>query len=62
MHERISYMVLFGGIDKDRKLAEATAECKALKLAERLREKAVEEVSHMSFRPRTSFLIYVGGL
>jgi chromosome segregation ATPase len=31
--------------DKDRKLAEATAECKALKLAERLREKAVEELS-----------------
>lgn len=47
MHERVSHKGLFGGIDKDRKLAEATAECKALKLAERLREKAVEEVSRM---------------
>ncbi|KAG0583108.1 hypothetical protein KC19_3G110100 [Ceratodon purpureus] len=31
--------------DKDRKLGELTADCKALKLAERLREKAVEELS-----------------
>lgn len=56
MPERISYTVLFGHIDKDRKLAEATAECKALKLAERLREKAVEEVSCISFRLEKSFL------
>lgn len=42
----INYLTLFFfGLDKDRKLAEVTAECKALKLAERLREKAVEEVS-----------------
>ena len=54
-----SYTVLFGGIDKDRKLAEVSAECKALKLAERLREKAVEEVSHVSFGLETSFLTYV---
>lgn len=46
--ERVADKVLFGGIDKDRKLAEVTAECKALKLAERLREKAVEEVSYCS--------------
>ncbi|XP_024381202.1 microtubule-associated protein 70-3 [Physcomitrium patens] len=31
--------------DKDRKLAEATAECKVLKQRERLREKAVEELA-----------------
>lgn len=30
--------------DKDRELSEAQAEIKALKLSERLREKAVEEV------------------
>ena len=40
-----SYTVRFGDVDKDRKLQEVSAECKALKLAERLREKAVEEVS-----------------
>lgn len=32
-------------VDKDRELGEAQAEIKALKLSERLREKAVEEVS-----------------
>lgn len=34
----------FSGLDKDRELGEANAEIKALRLAERLREKAVEEV------------------
>lgn len=33
--------------DKDRELGEAQAEIKALKLSERLREKAVEEVVHL---------------
>jgi hypothetical protein len=45
----------FCGIDKDRKLAEVTAERKALKLNERLREKAVEEVSYISLLLETSF-------
>lgn len=33
------------GVDKDRELSEAQAEIKALRLSERQREKAVEEVS-----------------
>jgi len=32
-------------LDKDRELGEAQAEIKALKLTERMKEKAVEEVS-----------------
>lgn len=35
--------------DKDRELGEAQAEIKALRLSERLREKAVEEVSNLCF-------------
>lgn len=34
-------------VDKDRELNEAQAEIKALKLSERLREKAVEEVINL---------------
>jgi len=37
--------ILFFGSDKDRELGEAHAEIKALRLSERAREKAVEEVS-----------------
>lgn len=39
----------FSGADKDRELGEAQAEIKALRLSERLREKAVEEVSNLCF-------------
>lgn len=42
--------------DKDRELGEAQAEIKALKLSERLREKAVEEVISS---PRLSFVFYI---
>jgi len=34
----------WGDVDKDRELGEANAEIKALRLSERQREKAVEEV------------------
>ena len=37
---------MFPCADKDRELSEAQAEIKALKLSERLREKAVEEVTY----------------
>jgi len=36
------------GVDKDRELGDAQAEIKALRLSERLREKAVEEVIYHS--------------
>lgn len=36
-------------LDKDRELGEAQAEIKALKLSERAREKAVEEVNIFTF-------------
>lgn len=41
--------MFFFGADKDRELGEAQAEIKALRLSERLREKAVEEVSNFCF-------------
>lgn len=39
--------MFFGCADKDRELGEAQAEIKALRLSERLREKAVEEVEYI---------------
>lgn len=50
--------VLFVRADKDRELGEAHAEIKALRLSERLREKAVEEVIFMSFESKSFFFIY----
>lgn len=38
---------VWGFTDKDRELSEALAEIKALRLSERAREKAVEEVSRL---------------
>lgn len=40
-------MILNDAADKDRELGEAHAEIKALRLSERAREKAVEEVIHL---------------
>ena len=41
---------MFVSADKDRELGDAHAEIKALRLSERLREKAVEEVLYLSVR------------
>ena len=43
---RLGLLIFFFGVcaDKDRELGDAHAEIKALRLSERLREKAVEEV------------------
>lgn len=38
-------LVFLFGVDKDKELSEAQAEIKALRHSERLREKAVEEVT-----------------
>lgn len=48
---------MFGFADKDRELSEAQAEIKALRLSERLREKAVEEVT-ANFFSCCSFLLF----
>lgn len=40
----MDHLVVCWVVDKDRELGEAQAEIKALKLSERAREKAVEEV------------------
>ncbi len=38
-------------LDKERELVEAQAEIKALKVSDRMKEKAVEEVQHLGSRP-----------
>lgn len=43
--EFLFFLCVFVFADKDRELSEAQAEIKALRLSERLREKAVEEVT-----------------
>jgi len=45
--------------DKDRELSEAQAEIKALRLSERLREKAVEEVTANFFNYCSLLLFFV---
>jgi hypothetical protein len=41
-------------LDKERELVEAQAEIKALKVSERMKEKAVEEVQHLGLDPGNS--------
>jgi hypothetical protein len=43
--------------DKDRELVEAQAEVKALKLSERLKTKAVEEVRSLAFSAMASLCV-----
>lgn len=51
--------VLFVRADKDRELGEAHAEIKALRLSERLREKAVEEVIYLHTHTYAYMYIYL---
>jgi hypothetical protein len=41
-------------LDKERELVEAQAEIKALKVSDRMKEKAVEEVQHLGLDPGNS--------
>jgi hypothetical protein len=47
----------FMSLDKDRELVEAQAEVKALKLSERLKTKAVEEVRSLAFSAMASLCV-----
>ena len=55
----VFFFCLFVFADKDRELSEAQAEIKALKLSERLREKAVEEVNANFFNYYSLLLFFV---
>lgn len=55
----LSFFCLFVFADKDRELSEAQAEIKALRLSERLREKAVEEVTANFFNYCSLLLFFV---